>query len=101
MGRSGRESTQGAQTVGRAKASQVAEALLFIEHTMMRRADNGTCSSKARMGPNVEGNRRADEMVTEDQGVCRRVRLTVVLGPSVHDADRVAEGRDTARSLML
>jgi hypothetical protein len=32
------------------------------------------------MGPNVEGNRRADEMLTEDQAVCRRVRLTVRLG---------------------
>jgi hypothetical protein len=30
--------------------------------------------------PNVGGNRRADEMRTEDQGVCRRVRLTVRLG---------------------
>ena len=34
------------------------------------------------MCPNVEGNRRADEMRTEDQAVCRRVRLTVRLGPS-------------------
>ena len=32
------------------------------------------------MRPNVEGNRPADEMVTEDQGVYRRVRLTVRLG---------------------
>jgi hypothetical protein len=32
------------------------------------------------VGPNVEGNRRADEMRTEDQTVCRRVRLTVRLG---------------------
>jgi hypothetical protein len=32
--------------------------------------------------PNVEGNRRADEMWTEDQAVCRRVRLTVRLGRS-------------------
>lgn len=38
------------------------------------------CSSKAMMGPNVEGNRRADEMLAEDQAVCRRVRLTVRLG---------------------
>ena len=30
--------------------------------------------------PNVEGNRRADEMVTEDQAAYRRVRLTVRLG---------------------
>ena len=29
-----------------------------------------------RFRPNVEGNRRADGLVTEDQGVCRRVRLT-------------------------
>ena len=26
--------------------------------------------------PNVQGNRRADEMHAEDQAVCRRVRLT-------------------------
>ena len=31
--------------------------------------------------PNVEGNRRADEMLAEDETVCRRVRLTVRLGP--------------------
>jgi len=30
--------------------------------------------------PNVEGNRPADEMRTEDQSMCRRVRLTVRLG---------------------
>jgi hypothetical protein len=30
--------------------------------------------------PNVEGNRRADETVTEDQTMYRRVRLTVRLG---------------------
>ena len=35
------------------------------------------------MGPNVEGNRPADEMRIEDQGMCRRVRLTVGLGPGV------------------
>ena len=32
------------------------------------------------MMPNVVGNRRADEMLAEDQAVCRRVRLTVRLG---------------------
>jgi len=53
------------------------------------------------LGPNVEGNRRADELLAEDQDVYRRVRLTVVLGPSVHDSNRVAGCRDTARSLML
>jgi len=36
------------------------------------------------MTPNVGGNRRADGMVTEDQVVCRRVRLTVRLGPTGH-----------------
>jgi hypothetical protein len=51
--------------------------------------------------PNVQGNRRADEMLTDDQTVCRRVRLTVVLGPSVHDSERIAKDRDTARSPML
>jgi len=30
--------------------------------------------------PNVQGNRPADEMRTEDQTMCRRVRLTVRLG---------------------
>jgi len=30
--------------------------------------------------PNVEGNRPADEMRTEDQSMCRRVRLTAWLG---------------------
>ena len=34
------------------------------------------------MGPNVQGNRPADEMRTEDQSMCRRVRLTVMLGPA-------------------
>ena len=30
--------------------------------------------------PNVGGNRRANEMLAEDQAACRRVRLTVGLG---------------------
>ena len=34
------------------------------------------------MRANVGGNRPADEMRTEDQGMCRRVRLTVRLGVS-------------------
>jgi len=51
--------------------------------------------------PNVQGNRRAALPPAEDQGVYRRVRLTVVLGPSVHDLDRIGEDRDTARSPML
>jgi hypothetical protein len=34
--------------------------------------------------PNVEGNRRADEKLAEDQTVYRRVRLTVRLGHIVH-----------------
>ncbi len=34
------------------------------------------------MGPTVEGNRPADEMQAEEQGMCRRVRLTVRLGPT-------------------
>ena len=34
------------------------------------------------MGPNVEGNRRAAPMMTEDESMCRRVRLTDGLGPS-------------------
>jgi hypothetical protein len=51
--------------------------------------------------PNVQGNRRAAPMVTENQSMCRRVRLTVGLGPSVHDSERIAKGRETARSPML
>jgi len=35
------------------------------------------------MPPNVGGNRRADEMYGEDQGVYRRVRLTARLGGTV------------------
>jgi len=31
-------------------------------------------------GPNVQGNRRADELLAEDQVAYRRVRLTVGLG---------------------
>jgi hypothetical protein len=38
------------------------------------------CSSKALMGPNVQGNRPAALAVTEDQSMNRRVRLTVRLG---------------------
>jgi hypothetical protein len=38
------------------------------------------CSSKARVGPNVEGNRRAALVRAEDQSMYRRVRLTVRLG---------------------
>jgi hypothetical protein len=40
--------------------------------------------------PNVQGNRPADEMRTEDQSMCRRVRLTVGLGGSIvsHDNNR-------------
>ena len=33
-----------------------------------------------RVRPNVQGNRRAAPMVTEDRSMCRRVRLTVGLG---------------------
>ena len=40
-----------------------------------------------RLGPNVEGNRRADEMLAEDQAVCRRVRLTVRLGVGYGSVD--------------
>ena len=41
------------------------------------------------MGPNVRGNRRADEMRAEDQVVNRRVRLTARLGlePGPRSAD--------------
>jgi len=43
--------------------------------------------------PNVEGNRPAAQMVTEDQGVCRRVRLIVRLGVSDPDALRIDDPR--------
>jgi hypothetical protein len=45
----------------------------------------------------VQGNRRADEMLAEDQAVCRRVRLTVVLGPSVHDVETMDTDSQMAR----
>ena len=35
--------------------------------------------------PNDKGNRPAALTMTEDQGTCRRVRLTVGLGPDVHE----------------
>jgi hypothetical protein len=43
-----------------------------------------------RVPPNVQGNRPADELRTEDQSMCRRVRLTVGLGGSIvsHDNNR-------------
>jgi len=48
------------------------------------------------MTPNVEGNRHADEMQAEDQGICRRVRLTVRLGldPSHFTG---SQGRDSCK----
>ena len=48
----------------------------------------------------MQGNRRAALTGTKDQSMCRRVRLTVVLGPNVHDSDRIANDRDMARSPM-
>jgi hypothetical protein len=39
--------------------------------------------------PNVGGNRRADEMLAEDQTVCRCVRLTARLGHYACDGHRV------------
>src|SRR6476660_1242738 len=45
---------------------------------------NGTRSAislwRGEVPPNEQGNRRADEMRADDQGVCRRLRLTVGLG---------------------
>jgi hypothetical protein len=40
--------------------------------------------------PNVGGNRPADEMRTEDQSMCRRVRLTERLGHYACDGHRRA-----------
>jgi hypothetical protein len=42
--------------------------------------------------PNDIGNRPAAPMVTEDQGMNRRVRLTVRLGPNMHDRGRYEQG---------
>jgi hypothetical protein len=41
-------------------------------------------ASATALRPNVEGNRPADGMQTEDQSMCRRVRLTVRLGVGLH-----------------
>jgi hypothetical protein len=55
--------------------------------------------------PNVEGNRRADEMRAQDHGVYPRVRLTARLGPA-NDIDNFlgnfiyGVGRSTARHLI-
>ena len=51
--------------------------------------------------PNGEGNRRAALTGAEDQGMNRRVRLTVGLGRSLHNSDRIAEVGNTARAPML
>jgi hypothetical protein len=57
------------------------------------------------VGPNVEGNRRAAPMMTEDQSMCRRVRLTVGLGPSAYDCEpndeRPMRGTITATAIGL
>jgi hypothetical protein len=47
--------------------------------TSSKRANRGVHRSK---GPNVIGNRPAAPMVTEDQSMYRRVRLTARLGRS-------------------
>jgi hypothetical protein len=54
--------------------------------TGVRRAESASCV--IRKWPNVEGNRPADEMRTENQGMCRRVRLTVRLGRTRWEAAR-------------
>jgi hypothetical protein len=91
--------------VGRAMAAQVTEAQLPTSEATREQCDRDeaeqmaeACSSKALMGPNVQGNRPADEMRTEDQSMCRRVRLTVGLGPSAHD--RGPDELRTAREPM-
>jgi hypothetical protein len=50
----------------------------------VEKAGRKLCMLRLRLGPNVEGNRRADEKLAEDQTVYRRVRLTVRLGHIVH-----------------
>jgi len=52
------------------------------------------------MTPNVEGNRRADEMLTEDQGVYRRVRLTVRLGGWLTDVGTGQQENADAHDMM-
>ena len=44
--------------------------------------------------PNVENNRRADEMLAEDQAACRRVRLTVRLSRALNMTDEVVHLRN-------
>ena len=46
------------------------------------------CFAMALTTPNVEGNRPADGMRTEDQSMCRRVRLTVRLGARIYATRR-------------
>jgi hypothetical protein len=38
------------------------------------------------VGPDVGGNRRAEETVTEGQAVCRRIRLIVTSGHGILDS---------------
>jgi hypothetical protein len=68
-------------------AAQVTEAQLPTSGATREQCDRDEAermaearSSKALMGPNVQGNRRAAPMMTEDESMCRRVRLTVGLG---------------------
>jgi len=50
--------------------------------------------------PNVEGNRRADEMLAEDQAVCRRVRLTARLGGGLTDVGTGQQENADAHDMM-
>jgi hypothetical protein len=74
-------------------AAQVTEAQLPTSEATREQCDRDeaeqmaeACSSKALMGPNEQGNRPAAPTRTEDQSMCRQVRLTVGLGPSAHDS---------------
>jgi hypothetical protein len=80
-------------------AAQVTEAQLPTSEATREQCDRDeaeqmaeACSSKALMGPNVQGNRPADEMRTEDQSTRRRVRLTVGLAVDIGHASGSLEG---------
>jgi hypothetical protein len=73
--------------VGRAMAAQVTEAQLPTSEATREQCDRDeaeqmaeACSSKALMGPNVQGNRPAATDVRQVETPYRRVRLNAWLG---------------------
>src|SRR6185437_5302871 len=95
-GRSRRKLGRAKRDATRARAPHPVEPKL-PRHAARDQQSTEALSIEAKVWPNVEGNRPADEMRTEDQSMCRRVRLTVGLGPSVHDSERIAKDREMAR----